>query len=107
MLRPARLRLGRNYSRPLLRGGHRRHLGHREVHRFAGNSGHHQAAALAHRDVADLALVDLQDDAVAVQRGDFKQFLAGFHRRADLLAEVAADDDAVKRRLDLGAGDLR
>ena len=44
-----------------------------------GNGRRTSSPGLPGRDKADFLLVNLQDDAVLLQRGHFEQFFAGFH----------------------------
>ena len=61
---------------------------------------------LAHGHVADVALVDLEHHAVVLQRRDLEQHVAALDRRAELLGQVAAYDNAVERRGDRRAREL-
>ena len=60
----------------------------------------------AERHLRDVALVDLQRDAVVVERRDLEQHLAALDRRAEALRQVAAHDQAVERRHHQGAREL-
>ena len=70
-----------------------------------GLAGQAQHAVLAGGHAGDVALGHVQHDAVAIG-GDLEQLLAQLHRRAELLHPVAADDQAVQRRHQLGAREL-
>ena len=57
--------------------------------------------------LGDVALVDTQDDPVALQRCDLEEHLAALDRRAERLAEVALHHDAVEGRDQPRALELR
>ena len=48
--------------------------------------------------VRDVALVDLEDHAVRLERRHLEQHLAALDRGAERLAQIPLDDDAVERR---------
>src|SRR5919204_391116 len=89
-----------------LRQVHRHDRGDGEGKALAGHRAHRELAALARRDVRDVALVDAQHDAVGVERRELEQHLAALHRRAAQLRVIATDDDAVERRQHHGAREL-
>ena len=61
---------------------------------------------LPDRDIAHVALVDLNDQAIGIGRGDFEQCFSFLHWRAEHLAEVAGHHNAVERRNNAGARQL-
>ena len=79
---------------------------HLELQRLGGQTGQHQSPRLAGAHVTDVAVVDLEDDAIGVQRRHLEQQLAAFYRRTQKLAQVAGDDDAVERCDHLRAREL-
>ena len=62
--------------------------------------------ALARPNEADVALVDVDHQPVMVGGRDRQQRVAALHRRAERLAEIALDDDAVDRRNEPAAIEL-
>ena len=89
---------------PTLGVGHRGDQRDLEGNRPVGQRGEHQLAPLPDLQVGDVALGHLQHDAVGVERRDLEQALALAHRGAQLLGEIAADDQPGEGRAHLGLG---
>ena len=103
---PGRSRLHPEEVAPVLPGGHRGDLLHRERQCRTGRPDSVSSPCWSERDVGDIALVDLQHDAVVIQRRDLEQQLALLDRGAQQLVQVARHDDAVERRGQVDAGQL-
>src|SRR5436309_7541465 len=65
------------------------------LHRGGGQE---QLSLLSDGHVRDVALVDLEDHAVRLERRHLEQHLAALDRGAERLAQIPLDDDAVERR---------
>src|SRR6478672_2556131 len=84
-----RPRLNTEEIAALLGGGHRRNLLHEEREATVRHRAKGQFPGKPWPHLNDIALVDLEDDAILVKRRDLKQDIAALNRRAELLAEVA------------------
>src|SRR6476469_6209940 len=84
-----RPRLNTEKIAALLGGGLGRNLLHQEREATVRHraKGQFSGKPWPHRN--DVALVDLEDEAILVERRDFEQDIAALNRRAKLLAEVA------------------
>ena len=63
-----------------------------------GHSCKRDDAALLDRNVADVTFVNVNDQAIGIERRNFEQGFPSFHRRAEHLAEIAGNDDSVEGR---------
>ena len=72
LIRVVQPRLDAKEIMSVMRLGDRRHFAHGEREHIVGQRGDDKASALADMHVADLALVDFERHAVAVERGHFE-----------------------------------
>src|SRR5438067_4200488 len=89
-----RRRLDPEVVAALLHHGYRSDLLHHQRYRVVRHARERELAALADLELGDVALVDLHDDAVGVERRELEKHVATLDRRAERLAEIALDDDA-------------
>src|SRR5258708_31725041 len=82
---------------PFLRRRYRRDLLDGKFHTLACEAGKRELALLTNRYRGNVALVDLENDPVSIERGDLKQHFALLNRGPEKLGEIARDHDAVKR----------
>src|SRR5207247_10935542 len=87
-------------------GAHRSDLGDAEWITVARQRGKDELALLPDLHRGNVVLVDLQDDAIRVERRHLEHHLSALERGAERLREIAAHPDAVEARRDLGAREL-
>ena len=87
----------------LLRDGRRLDAHDADVKRVLGPAGEGDLAGPALENLADVALLHFQLDVKRVQFCNFHQHVAGLHRGADALAQIALHHHPVGGRANLGA----
>src|SRR5437867_1679857 len=83
---------------PFARRRHGRDLVEGERYRVVRGGGEQELAALPDRDVRHLTFVDLQHDAIAVERRHFEEHLPALYGCAERLAEITLHDHPVELR---------
>src|SRR6267142_1165094 len=102
----AEVRLDPEHVAALPGGAHRGDLGDAERIAVARQRGEDELALLPELHRGNVVLVDLQDDAIRVERRHLEHHLPALERGAERLREIAAHQDAVEGRRDLGAREL-
>src|SRR5215470_11490204 len=67
---------------------------------------HQQSSDLSRLEQRNVALIDLQDHTVGVERSNLEQLVATLDRGANRLAKISGDHQAVERRGQAGSLDL-
>ena len=91
---------------PSLGNRYRRDLSNLEGKSCSGQGRERERTAPAWVDMGDVALVDLDDDAISVDGRDLVEHIAFLDRCSQGLAEIATNDDAIEGRHELGSGQL-
>jgi hypothetical protein len=81
----------------VLCGSNRSHLADSKQDGVTSDTGDNKLAGLSDPDATNVSLIYLQYDAVGFQWRNFKEFFPLFYRRANQLAQVTGNDNAIKR----------
>src|SRR5258708_15819318 len=82
---------------PFLRRRYRRDLLDGKFHTLACEAGKRELPLLTNRYTGNVALVDLENDPVSIQRGDLKQHFALLNRGPEKLGRIAPLHDPSER----------